>query len=457
MTGAKGRSGGSRPNAGRKPSQQRLEEVRKGIFKGVAYVGGGKERGLSPGEYTRASQWDEYDKLFLTRPEVSSAILTIAGQVISRGYTTAPNIRLTLDEGAGTKETTTKPTAPADDPTALKAKELCDAYAADINADSMIHASTIFLCLHGTLFLENNVVGKKMINTRMFPWQKQMEPASISSDGYMIAWRQMKMGSKVKDFKENEIVALRFPPVDEQGYGTSLITSVKSVLATRTQLDADMKDYIHKTAWPKEMFSLGDQSTPATPENAEATYGRVKNWKPGDVYVTNVPVKYQACGVGDAESRIFPQIMTVMNDRCVDGLLVAPISYRRNATEASARVLDDNMRVSLIQPIQQLWKRALEREIFTPLLEGEGVDPKYCPSIMFTPPTEDELLKKTQRIIAIAQGLNARSWALKQLDIKEEEAPVEQPKPEKPPDAKPESPESKAPASKGEEKRGGEA
>ena len=440
MTGAKGRSGGSRPNAGRKPSQQRLEELRKGTFKGVAYVGGGKERDLSPGEYTRASLWDECDKLFLTRPEVSSAILTIAGQVISRGYTTAPNIHLSLNGDTGTKETTTDPTTPADDPAALKAKEICDAYAADIEADGMIHEGTILLCLHGTLFLENNIVGKKMINTRMFPWQKQMEPASISSDGYMITWRQMKMGSKVKDFKENEIVALRVPPIDEQGFGTSLITSVKSVLATRTQLDVDLKDYIHKTAWPKELFSLGDQSTPATSENAEATYGKVKNWKSGDVFVTNVPVKYQACGVGDVESRIFPQVMTVLNDRCIDGILVPPISYLRNATEASARALENNLRVSLVQPIQRLWKRVIEREIFTPLLEGEGVDPKYCPSIMFTPPTEDELLKKTQRVIAIAQGLGARSWALKQLDIKEEEASLEQPKQEKPPD-KSQSPE----------------
>ncbi len=374
-------------------------------FKGQAFTSKGKKE-LAAGEYTRAGLWNTYDTLFKTRPEVSSAILAAAGHVVSRGYVTEPK-----------DETNSK---------AVEAKRLCDDFASINNLDGLIYDGSILLYLHGNLFLENNYVGARMAGIRVFPWQKQIEPSKIDSDGTVLGWRQMKDNVEVRTFKENEIVALRFPPVDDQGFGSSIITSIVDVLSTRAQLDKDIKTYVHKTAFPKEIIGLGTAGERPTPEETSNVKSEIDRWEPGDVFVVNYETKYTAGGVGNVESRLFSNLTTILNDRCIDGLMVPPLSYLRNSTEASARAMLDNLRVGLIQPTQRLWKRAIEQEIFTPLLEGEGYDVlETLPKVSFTPPTEQDLIIKAQRVSMITgANIASTSWGAKQLDIPENEVPT---------------------------------
>ncbi len=381
-----------------------IMETVEGVFKGAV----DKLAGFLGAGMSRQTQWKQLDQMFDTRGEVSSSLLTIAGYVVSRGYITIPA---------------------SSDSKAQEAKTLCDQYAFDNDLDNVIFEGTVNLGLHGTVFVENNFVGKKLVGSRVFPWQEQVQPATMQRDGRVKTWKQVIgiSGKAGATWKAGEIVPIALPPKDSEGFGRGLVNSVRGVLEVRRQLDMDIKDYIHKTAFPMELFAAGDQSEKVDKKTADDLYAKVRNWKPGQKVVTNYPVTYQATGVGNVESRMFPELIRVVRDSCVDGLLVPPISYQRNSTEASSRAMIGNMRIAIIQPIQRLWKRAVETGIFKPLLLGEGYDEEkmglFLPRITFMPPTEEEMRMRTDRVIT-AYTANGRVAAVEQI-ISKDEARVE--------------------------------
>lgn len=433
------------------------EVISEKPFHGAAFSGRRREREITVGEITRASLWQRYDKIYRERFEVSTALLTLAGHTVSRGYVTIP----------------VNPT----DATALKAKQLCDRYARSIDLDFMVYTGTIELLKHGTLFLENLIIDKKLISTRMFPWQDQVEPSEMRSDGEFTKYRQVRYGAPVRignkevAWTDKEIITLRMPPIDSDGFGSSLITPVTKILDIKQQVFTDIGEYLHKTTFPKERWRLGSDADKVNKDTVDDTYSKVNDWEPGDVFVANYAMEYQACGVGPVESRMFPELMNTINNGAVDGLMVPPVSYTRNATEASAREMSNNLRIALVQPIQRLWKRAIEGQLFRLLLEGEGITADYTPQINFTPPTEEALLLRAQRITMIkSAGIASDAWARDQLDIPEEARYLpEKPKPatekpppapeqptlatEKPPEEEPEQPESESPEPKKKEKK----
>jgi len=381
---------------------QTLTEAQKAPrFKAAMFVGKGTSKDTRVGEFSRSQVWTACDQLYVSRSEVASQLISLAGYVVGRGYATVPSN--------------------PKDATALKAKMICDSFARDNGIDQMIFEGSIYLALHGNLFLENRFVQKKLARMRIFPWQYEVEPSTIDIDGSVLEWRQARNYSVITEFKENEIVALRLPPIDKDGFGTSLVQPIREILNIKQQTDRDSKDFVHLTAFPKELIQLGDAAEPADKTSVDDAYAKWKGWAPGEVFIVNLPTKYQACGVGQVESRLFPSLIRTFNDQCIDAMIMPPMSYLRNATEASANAMIAHARTCIVQPFQRLWKRALEREIFEALLEGEGINPEYVPSISFTPPNEQELLLRTQRVInTVNAKLASVDWGRDQLDIADE-------------------------------------
>ena len=160
-----------------------LAEATPKPYRGKAYVGSVGEKELYQGEINYRQQFEENLHIYQTRSEVSSSLITLAGYVVSRGYTT---------QASDPK-----------DPVAEEAKELCDKFAGDIGLDLLIYEGTIKLALNGVLFLEKNLVSGSLVAARIFPWQEDIEPAQFRSDGEVLAWRQVSQGSIRTRFKED--------------------------------------------------------------------------------------------------------------------------------------------------------------------------------------------------------------------------------------------------------------
>ena len=390
-----------------------LAEATPKPYRGKAYVGSVGEKELYQGEINYRQQFEENLHIYQTRSEVSSSLITLAGYVVSRGYTT---------QASDPK-----------DPVAEEAKELCDKFAGDIGLDLLIYEGTIKLALNGVLFLEKNLVSGSLVAARIFPWQEDIEPAQFRSDGEVLAWRQVSQGSIRTRFKEDELVVLRLPPVDRNGYGTSLIQSLLQNLSIRDQINSDVKDYLHKVAHPKELWVLGTPDKPVDETTRDDAFSLIKTWVPGQNFVADYPVQYTPCGVGSVESRLFPLLLERLDARCADGLMVPSLGYLRNATEASANAMIANLRIALIQPIQRIWKRKIENELFSALLEGEGISEEYVPQITFTPPSEEEIVQKVMRVKAMFDsGLITLNEGRAMLDLAGTESPPLEQKPESP-------------------------
>ncbi len=385
-------------------------------FKGINYSVTVDQTGkVRPGAMSRTQVWKQNDKIFEMRSEVSSAFMALAGYVIARGFVTVA-------------------TDPKD-PTAINAKDICDKYTQDIGLDQIIYEGTMDLAKHGNLFLENKIVTGKLLDTRLFPWQDAMEPATLTADGEIATWRQYVPGKQSIEFEPEEIVHIRLPPLDEQRFGTPLLQSVKKVLATNDQLETDVGAYMHGSAFPKEIFSLSSPQPERelSVNSVQLAYARLRQWNPGDKFVTDMNVNYQTAGVGRFESRLIPSFVSDNADKCVSGLIMPTTSYLRSATEASAATMEDHANRALIMPIQRIWKRKIELEMFKPLLVGEGIDEKYVPQIVFGLPTEEEVASKTVRIISMytaglqqgQPGLLDRAECRGLLDIADPEKPPE--------------------------------
>jgi hypothetical protein len=295
---------------------------------------------------------------------------------------------------------------------------------------NVIHEGSILALLHGSVLLQKNIVAGRLGGLRVFPWQDCLEPEERLQDTNEVTkWRQLnrRTGSVQDHFGGDEIVHVPIPPLDDDGFGTGLVGPLMSLIQMRTSIDADSKLYAHLTALPKELFMAGSPEQPVDKTQQTALYNYVKSWKAGEAYVSNFPITYKAAGVGDVESRIFPDLMRNTQERVVDGMLIPPTSYLRNATEASARAMITHIRIALTQPLQQVWQAKLESEVFEPLLLGEGIDdPEVVPNVVFLPPTDIEISERWKRIIAAytARGSDGRSllsWeeARAMLDIKE--------------------------------------
>jgi len=369
----------------------------------------GKKQRLYLGEVNRRALWQELDQLYMNRAEVSSAVLAGAGYVVGGG--------ILIEAAKQRKETKGDVVA---------AREICDQFSRDAHLETMIHEGSIWALLHGTVLTQKNWVGGRLASLRVFPWQDCVEPKERLKDTNEITkWRQVdrRTGVEVDDYDADEIVRVSLPPLDDDGFGTGIIMSLRGLLSLRASMDADSKDYLHKSALPKEILTAGSPEQPVGKEEQSNLYAKAKTWRPGEIFVANYPVNYKAGGVGDVESAIWPSMMKTTQDRCVDGVIVPPTSYLRSATEASARAMLIHVRIALTQPLQQLWKAKIESEVFTPLLEGEGFDdPTVVPSLTFMPPTDAELSERWKRIIMAKQaGVISLEEARAMLDVREVE------------------------------------
>jgi hypothetical protein len=368
---------------------------------------GGKKLRLYLGEVSRGALWRQLDQLYMTRAEVSSAVLAGAGYVIGGG--------ILIEAAKQRKETKGDVVA---------AKELCDQFSRDQRLGNLIHEGSIWALLHGTVLTQKNWVAGRLASLRVFPWQDCIEPKERLKDTNEITkWRQLnrRTGAEEDEYSEKEIMRLSLPPLDDDGFGTGVIASLRSLLDLRASMDADSKEYLHKSALPKEILTAGSVDQPVGKDEQSSLYAKAKAWKPGEIFCANYPVEYKAGGVGDVESRIWPDMMKTTQDRCVDGVIIPPTSYLRNATEASARAMILHVRIALTQPLQQLWKAKIEMEVFAPLLEAEGFDdPTVVPNLTFMPPTDAELSERWKRIIMAKQaGVISLEEARAMLDVRE--------------------------------------
>jgi hypothetical protein len=338
----------------------------KETFKG-GYVSAGstpKARRISPGELGWQSRCKYYDLIDQRHPLAKSCIRTIAGQVMAQGLFLSPVV-----DDAG------KPY-----PRTTDAKDACDELNAQIGLDTMLYESAVTLAKYGSVFWEKS---QDPFDVRIIPSQDLIEPSETDGLGNVTAWRQATWGT-APTWTADEIVHVPWDVTSYTWpYGTSLFVGLETEFEILEQLEVDIKEFMHKTAFPKEMYQVGDGQFMPTGDDMTVIQSKVKNWEPGEYIVTSYPIEHKAGGTGDSQVRNLNDVLAFLKAQLVDGLMTPPVSFQYSSTYASSKEMMVQQRANLVVPMQRLFKRKLETEVYKPFLESRGFSVKDVPTVHF--------------------------------------------------------------------------
>lgn len=379
-----------------------LSEKFKGFFAGGVSVSRTQRRFYS-GENKWLSRCNYYDLLMERHPLAKAQILTIGGQLMADGIFLNP------------KEKQGKPY-----PQAEEACRKCEDLNREVGMELMLHETGITVPKYGSCFWEKTFSPKFSI--RVIPGQKYIEPEHFDVESNIDRWKQTVNGNPHALWSVDQII--HFPwnvTTQSWPYGTSMMVGLDTEFAILEELETDIKEYMHKNAFPKELWQVGNGQFMPTASEQSVIASKVKNWEPGDHFVTSYPIAREAGGTGDRKIESLDSVLNYLKDQCIDGLMVPPISRQWSSTEASAKEMMPWARTNLILPLQRIIKYKLEHEVYKPYLEDLGFSVKVCPEISFESPDahkEEEAEYYSKLVIA---GVMPPKYAAKELGVPEEE------------------------------------
>ena len=345
-----------------------------------------------------ADYCDRFDGYYNDHTDIKSCCLTIAGQGTAEGVFVVPS---------------------GDYPRAQEAADKCDALNERLKLDQKIYETMLLMVKHGTCFWEKDFNAVDGLDAQLIPHQKYMAP--VFNDRQLVGWEYRYHGTALYKWTLDTISVFAWNVGSYAPFGTSLLTGIDEELETKTQILKNMKAYLEKQAFATNVLQVGDQTYHPIPTEVSAIESKVKNREVGEDFVTDYPIELKTMGAASIETRMIPDTLAFTQERITDALMMPPISKLYNSTEASATVMTDWCRASIITPLQRIIKRVVEAEIYWPYLEDLGFAKKVVPSLQFEPPEADIKLTEEVNIIdLVKEGIVSRRTAARELGFEEE-------------------------------------
>lgn len=349
----------------------RLPRILGESFKGFFTTAGApkRKRKFWTGELSWKARCEYNDQIYHRFPLCKSQVLTIAGQLTAEGVFT----EAAYTEGPHKQS--------SDD-----AKDKIDDLNKQIGLDSLLYETAIGMAKYGGNFWEKTF--DPVFDARVLPMQEDIEPHAQDLVGNITHWRQNVLGQReTPTWSVEQIVHFPWNVTSKSWpYGTSLLTGLDIVFEILEQLETDIKDFMHKAAFPYEVLGIGDKEYRPTADEVSAAKTKWKNKVPGEHILTNYPVNLVTGGTGDKTITNLNDILNFLKDECIDGLLVPPISKQWSSTMASATEMLPWAQANLIRPMQRIIRRKIEQEIYKPYLMDIGFSVKVCPKLLFESP-----------------------------------------------------------------------
>ncbi len=335
-----------------------------------------------------------------------SQILTIAGQSVADGIFLQP--------------------ATEDDPHVQRAKDAlfeCEQLNKRLRIRSKLHDTFFFMALNGSCFWEKTT--EPTFDARIIPQQEFIEPAEQDEQGTIIRWRQRPFGRETASWQQNEIIHFPWNITSwSWPYGTSLLAGSETEFETLEQVKQDFKEYAHKNAFPKEIFSIGNGEYMPTGTEASDIKSSLKNWEPGEYFVTTYPIDHKVGGVGDREPKGIDKILNFIKEDAIDGSMTPPVSYQYSSTYASSKEMAKTQRANLILPLQAIVGKELEESIYKPYLESLSYSVKLCPEVNFDPPDANWLEEAQAYAQLVGAGILTPELAASEMGYTQEQIEV---------------------------------
>lgn len=404
--------------------QQRIKEKYKASFD--------KSKSSRPertvfylGEHSWKERYQHYDRFAEAYPLFGKACLALAGICTAQGVFFKPAEK---KQQTKTKNRFKLDVQEQDETNYALAEEAV--YRSEQFRDQQYIISKFYdtincLAKQGSCFWE--ITDAPVFTFRIPPLQECIEPAEADAQGTIIKWRQVVNGVETASWGKDELILLSWNPTTATWpYGNGLGVGLDTEMEALIEMETSAKDYMIKQAWPYEALALGDGSAGSAIVTDEDYSGARSEWmgrKAGDGFVTrNMPIQIIPGGTGSAPIRELSVLCTLMKDNVHDGMMVAPISKLYNSTEASAKVLTQQIMTAIGQPLQWLVKEKFESAILKAMLEASGFSRKSCPATLFESPDVHKKEEGEYWIGLVNAKIQSPKQACDHMDLEYDEA-----------------------------------
>ena len=303
----------------------------KGVVEPLPYLW--KRGKPQPADYAK---FYEYYK---THPLVKSSVDSLAGMVAGVGfYTTVDN---------------------PDDQAQVKAKNLVDEFNRQNNLDELLLETVKDMLITGNSFWEK-IFDKngKLIRVKRLPTTK----IKVVRDRFGDITKYVQQTTlDYIEFKPDEITHFKWNGIDLSGYGVGIVEPISTFLEFDKKNMENMVEVVYKTAYPIPIFTF------KTKTDLENFINILKQRQPGDPILTVGEISPTIIQV---DSRIrFGEFIESVERKLFEGMRAPLLSWLRNATEASAKVMLECVDRD-VKAMQRYIKRKIEGEIWKPLLEA---------------------------------------------------------------------------------------
>jgi len=296
----------------------------------------------------------------------------------------------------------------------------CESLNKDVAMNKLIFETAVNIAKYGSCFWEQTFT--PTFNIRIMPQLELLEPYIQNNVGDILSWRLNTPYGVKPIFKvPNEIVEFHWNrSTNSWPYGTSLLSGLDTEFQILTDLETNLNEYMKRTAYPKEILTVGDNTYIAQESDVTGVRGQFRNWDVGEVIVTNLPHNYTAGGTGDRRVQNLPETLNFVKDQITDGLMVPPISRQYNSTLASSKEMSDWAQANLIMPMQRLIEWEIQREVYRPYLLSMNYSVKLAPNILWEPPDADREKNAVYYSTLVGAGIMPPKIAARELGFEEE-------------------------------------
>jgi len=309
---------------------------------------------------TPAIIFEDYMEAYVKDPSCKAFVDFLADQIVGMGFYTTAN---------------------GDYAQAREAKQSVDEFCEDVNLDGLLQISVRETVACGNSFLEK-IEPNRLETLRILPLtsiDKIKRDVYGNVQGYV---QSPTHGGKT--LAPERIIHFRWNPVNGEPFGTGILRSLlekmkigsetrMSFLEMKARIEKMLPEIFEKYAGPDELWIFEGVS-----DDQLGTYQNIIRNKPkaGARFVYNKPADIKTVQIDPRTQfqsyleHIIGQI-NIGGQSPVSSLMISP-NYLTKATAEAALDLADRKVLSA----QRYVKRVVEREIFDPVVEQAGYDPK---------------------------------------------------------------------------------
>jgi len=364
-------------------------------FKGFWHSLGGtrqQQRDLAYLNYGWTERCKYYDSVYEKHPLAKSCILGIAGRVLEQGLFIKPPEKYDRAEDAAYQ---------------------CEELNKRLGIDIMLYDTLVSWAKYGSCFWE--LTTEPVFDARIIPNQELITPKAQDGTGNILSWTQNLYGTGPV-WTADDIIPFQWNVTSKSWpYGTSLLVGCTEEFAILEQLEGDIAAHMKGTAFPGELWQVGDQTFIPTTTEMGSIKSDVKNWQPGEKFVTNYPIKREASAPGDKGIANLPDVLNFCKDNITDALMISPISKMYNSTYASSKEMQDMEKARLVVPLQRIISHVLREQLYKPFLEGLGYSVRVVPNVEWQPADADMTAKLEAWATAVQSGIVPAEYAAEMM------------------------------------------